>query len=99
MRDRCKKPPKLGLGLNFGQVGRTFNLAYDYCSLMHVGRNDLWDERKCIVTPNVNPVVCHIEGTEATMGQRIGLSSSDKETIRRKYSCVQCCVPRPTSNI
>ena len=68
----------------------TFQLPYDYCSLLHYGNpggSDL-PVSGCLVIPKILPVDCTIKGQHFdNVGQTIGLSRWDKETIRRRYNC------------
>ena len=70
-----------------------FNLPYDYCSIMHYGNVDGTPYGGCYVIPKTvdfrSPVDCTIKGQHFdNVGQEVGLSRRDKETIRRRYSCL-----------
>ena len=53
----------------------------------HVGPSGILTSTGCHVKAT-KPVQCEIKGQPITeIGQRIGLSPMDKETIRRRYNC------------
>ena len=64
-------------------ISNTLGLPYDYCSIMHYPTHN----RECNLYPR-NPFECYNKGVRTTtIGQRIGLSPLDMETIRRTYGC------------
>ena len=72
-------------------VSNTFNLTYDYNSIMHYGWNYFAvDLTKPTILPNVKG---------AAIGSRKEMSSTDVEKINRLYNCPQSILNRPKVNI
>ena len=68
-------------------VSNTFGLPYDYCSITHYPASTNFGNTTCTITPLEN-VDCNIKGQQIQeVGQLVGLSALDKETIRRRYNC------------
>ena len=62
----------------------TYDVGYDYCSVMHYGSLNAIG---CRLTPT-HSVVCNVKGRHITeIGQRLGLSDLDIEEINKRYSC------------
>ena len=68
----------------------TYDVGYDYCSVMHYGEiNGVG----CRLTPK-HPITCSVKGQEITkIGQSLGLSNLDIVEINKRYNCngkLQC---------